>query len=177
MTDIERYEDEALDMLEHAGNDDLDELDDLLESYDDDGDYEDAERRRRRRRGRSSRRSYGGSARRPRGYATRGELGRVAKVNARQSKEIAALRREFESQRQTQLIMTLLGGGKRTVKVESSKLGDLVNTELVLSDAGDPLTTLLPMLMSGGSLGGSSSGAKANDLTPLLLMMSLGGAK
>ncbi|MBJ3763672.1 hypothetical protein ILP92_13020 [Maribius pontilimi] len=99
--------------------------------------------------------------------SNRSRLGNVDRLNRKQSKEIAAIRKEMADQRQLSLLMSLLDSGSAQYDVTDVKLDGTGNLQQVSLDRkGDELTALLPLMM------GSSGGGTGFD-NPLMLMLLL----
>ncbi|MGJ8623413.1 MAG: hypothetical protein ACSHW1_11585 [Yoonia sp.] len=107
--------------------------------------------------------------------STNSRVSSTQRVNRAQSKEIAKIKADIAQQQQMQFLMTLIDRGPKTYAVT----GDTTNTDggrvLSLDEQEDALTTLLPFLMGGSSMGGSSDGGMFGN--PLMLLALTGAFK
>ncbi|MBM2577999.1 hypothetical protein JQC91_16965 [Jannaschia sp. Os4] len=95
-------------------------------------------------------------------------IGTLARVDKVQTKAIDKMRADMASQAQMQMLFSLMDGGTKTYTVQAgSDFG--VGKEVKLSEKGDMLSKLLPLLMSGG-LGGKDGGGMGFD-NPLMLLV------
>lgn len=106
--------------------------------------------------------------------STNSRVSSTQRVNRAQSKEIAKIKADIAQQQQMQFLMTLIDRGPKDYAIRGN-FDPATDRNITLDEQEDALTTLLPFLMGGSSMGGSSDGGMFGN--PLMLLALTGAFK
>lgn len=102
--------------------------------------------------------------------SNRSRISSVARINSRQSKEIAKLRAEQAQQQQMQMLMSLLQGNDREfTDYQEVKDANGRTTSIKVTEKRDSFAVLLPLLLGG--MGGSGKGGGMGLDNPAMMLV------